>query len=39
MKRIEDIRAGREVIDEGYSSLELESPEDKARAFARKVDA
>jgi hypothetical protein len=39
MQRIEAMRSGQEVVDEGYSSLELESPEDKARAFARKVDA
>ena len=39
MQRIEKIRSGETLVDEGYSSLELESPEDKARAFARKVDA
>jgi len=39
MQQIEDIRSGKKLVDEGYSSLELESPEDKARAFGRRVDA
>ena len=39
MQRIQAMKAGETFVDEGYSSLELESPEDKARAFARKVDA
>jgi hypothetical protein len=39
MQQIEAIKSGEKLVDEGYSSLELESPEDKARAFARKVDA
>lgn len=39
MQRVEAIKSGEKLIDEGYSSLELESPEHKARAFARKVDA
>lgn len=40
MAQIEKLKSGEQLaVDEGYSSLELESPEDKARAFARKVDA
>lgn len=39
MQQVEAMRSGQNLVDEGYSSLELESPEDKARAFARKVDA
>jgi len=39
MQQVEAMRSGQNLVDEGYSSLELESPEDRARAFARKVDA
>ena len=39
LAKIEAIKSGETLVDEGYTSLELESPEDRARAFRRKVDA
>ena len=38
MDQVQAIRSGETLVDEGYSSLELESPENKARAFRRQVD-